>query len=430
MWEEDKKINITIVGMGYVGIIQAVGLNILGYKTKCFDIDTGKIDNYKQGEIHIYEEGLKEQLNDSLRDGLIEFTSDVNSAYQNADVIFICVNTPENDDGSSNLKYFYQAIEGIKNTIRKDCVLVIKSTVPVQTGEKLQKAFSDFAFKVNVISNPEFLSQGTALKDFLNPQRIVIGGADQESIEKIKQLYTGLDSPFVITSNTNAEMIKYASNSFLALKISFINDIANICERVGANINDVTQGMKLDARIGDRYLKEGLGFGGSCLIKDTMSLAHTATSYGYKPQTLISALETNQKQIYKFLDLLYMSNVDLYGKTIAVLGLAFKKNSDDIRHSIAIKNILKMLELGAKVKVYDPKAMEKFNCDGVNKCTNVKSCLENFDYCFVFTEWDEFIELEEQDFVSLMNNPVVFDGRNCLKNICNSKIIKYYGIGV
>ena len=427
---QKNNLNITIVGLGYVGIIQAVGLNYLGYKTKCYDINSKRIDCYNHGQIDIFEEGLIEQLSNSIKNNLIEFTDSTTDAYKNADIIFVCVNTPENEDGSSNLNYLNSAITDIKQNITKDCILVIKSTVPLQTGVKLQNEFKDFKYNVSVVSNPEFLSQGTALKDFLNPQRIVIGGTNSCAVKTIQSLYTKLNAPFVLTTNTNAEMIKYASNSFLALKISFINDIANICEKVGANINDVTKGMKLDSRIGNKYLKEGLGFGGSCLIKDTMSLSHTAIQNGYSPQTLISALETNEKQIYKFLTMLKNQNQDIKGKTIAVLGLAFKKNSDDLRHSIAVKNIDKMLKMGANVKVYDPKAMTKLNYTNVTKCTTIKECLTDANYCFVFTDWDEFSNLTEQDFIQTMQNPVVFDGRNCLTHLKQSANVTYYGIGV
>lgn len=410
---------VAVAGTGYVGLVTGVCLAENGNSVTCVDIDEAKIAKMEQGISPIYEPGLEElMLKNKER---LFFTTDYQSAYKDAAIIFIGVGTPEKKDGSANLTYVYQVAEQIAASVEKDCVVVIKSTVPIGTNDKVEnilKSHLKNKVKISVASNPEFLAQGTAIRDTLHAGRIVIGVEDNFAEETLRKVYAGFENiPLLVTNRKSAEMIKYASNDFLALKISYINEIANLCEIIGANIEDVALGMGFDERIGNRFLHAGIGYGGSCFPKDTKALSWVASYNDVELKTVKAAIEVNEQQKLKLLKKARKYYSDFTGLTVAVLGLTFKPGTDDLREAPSLVNIPIILEDNANIKAWDPIGTDNFKKkfpEQIIYCETIKETLQDADICFIFTEWPEVKALSPQDFLATMNKPIVLDGRNCL----------------
>jgi UDPglucose 6-dehydrogenase len=408
---------IAVAGTGYVGLVTGVCLAEHWHSVTCVDIDDKKIALMKAGISPIYEPGLEELLVKN-RDRL-NFTTNYKEAYKDADVIFIGVGTPEKQDGSANLSYVYGVAEQIAGSIEKDCVVVVKSTVPIGTNDKIEDMIkSRLIHDVNVYvaSNPEFLAQGTAVRDTLHPSRIVIGVEEPYAGEVLKVVYKDFEAPIVVTNRKSAEMIKYASNDFLALKISFINEIANLCEIIGADIEDVALGMGYDNRIGNRFLNAGIGYGGSCFPKDTKALHWLANFHDNELKTVKAAIDVNENQKLKLIKKSRKYFDSFNGLNVAVLGLTFKPGTDDLREAPTLVNIPILLEDGANVKAWDPVGVENFKKKYPNEityCNTIEDTIKDADVCFIFTEWDEVKDFDLSKYSALMKSPIVLDGRNC-----------------
>lgn len=408
---------ICVVGTGYVGLVTGTVFADLGNEVICADIDSSKIEQLNDGAMPIYEPGLEEMVSRNVEDGRLEFTTDIVSAVERSEVIFIAVGTPPKEDGQADLS----GVEAVARTIAKGLtsykVVVNKSTVPVGTGDLVREIITTHKHndvEFDVVSNPEFLREGSAISDTLYPDRVVIGAPTQTVAMKILELYAPLERPMLITDVNSAEMIKYASNAFLATKISFINSIANICEAAGADVIQVMKGMGYDKRIGPDFLQAGLGYGGSCFGKDSSCLYHTARKFGYDFKVLQAVMEVNDKQAVRFIDSMAGAVGDLSGKSVAVLGLAFKPNTDDMRDAKSIEVIGRLLALGASVRAYDPIAMD--NCreifPQITYCRTAYEAAEGTDALVLVTEWNEFKFLALEKIRDSMRSPVVFDGRN------------------
>ena len=427
---------ITVVGTGYVGLVAGVCFAEKGHNVICYDINEEKINIMKKGISPIYEAGLQELMQKNNKAGRIHYTTDYKEAYKNSDFIFIGVGTPERPDGSANLDYVYEAALQIAQNIQKDCIIVIKSTVPIGTNDEIEKYIRQNLknkVKIDVASNPEFLAQGQAVKDTLEPSRIVIGTENKETEKKMMELYSNFDAPILATDRRSAEMVKYASNDFLALKISYINDIANLCEVVGANIEDVAKGMSYDKRIGDKFLKAGCGYGGSCFPKDTKALHYLASQGGYELKTVKAAIEVNKNQKLVLLKKARNKFRSFKGVNIAVLGLAFKPGTDDLREAPSLDNVSVFIDEGAKIKAYDPIAINNYKKKYPTEIEYVNSpeeALKNADVCFIFTEWNEIKNVRPEEYVKYMKNPLVYDGRNIydISEMENAGV-EYYSVG-
>lgn len=427
---------IVVTGTGYVALVTGICFAEKGQDVICLDIDELKIEKLKRGISPIYERGIEELMRKNYKAGRLNYTTDYKRAYEQADIIFIAVGTPEKLDGSANLSYVYEAAKQIAENIKKDCIIVIKSTVPIGTNDEVEKfIIENLANKVNieVVSNPEFLSQGTAIKDTLEASRIIVGTESENARHMMERLYENFNIPIVFMSRRSSEMVKYASNDFLALKISYINDIANLCEVVGADIEDVTKGMSYDARIGSKFLKAGCGYGGSCFPKDTKALHFLATQDGYDLKSIEATISINKKQKIILMDKAKQRINNFKGLNVAILGLAFKPDTDDLREAPALDNIEILLEEGANIKAYDPKAIEnskKIYPTEIIYTNTAQEALEDADVCFIFTEWKEIKNIKPQEYKTLMKNPLVYDGRNIynLKEMKDNKI-EYYSIG-
>lgn len=428
--------NIAIAGTGYVGLVSGVCLAEKGHHVTCVDIDEAKLELMRQGHSPIYENDLEELMRNNNAAGRLHYTSDYRSAYAHADALFIGVGTPEMADGSANLSYLSDVCRQIAESVEQDCLVVIKSTVPVGTNDKVERFLHDFQkhpVKIEVASNPEFLAQGTAVHDTLKAARIVIGTESAEAEAVLREIYEPFGLPIASVSRRSAEMIKYASNGFLALKISYINDIANLCELVGASIDDVVEGMKYDSRIGEKFLHAGIGYGGSCFPKDTSALFSLANSLHYELKTVDAAIQINRKQKLRLFQKARERLLTLQGLKVAVLGLTFKPGTDDLREAPSLVNIPLLLEAGADVYAYDPAGIPHFRKkypSEVTYCASVKEALTDADACFIFTEWPEIASLEPGMFKSWMKNALVFDGRNIWKpeKMAESGV-EYYSIG-
>ncbi|MBP3505523.1 MAG: UDP-glucose/GDP-mannose dehydrogenase family protein [Lachnospiraceae bacterium] len=410
---------IAVAGTGYVGLVTGVCLASKGHQVTCVDIDEKKVEIMRQGIAPIYEAGLEELMRDSMN--CLTFTTDYQMAYKDAEVIFIGVGTPEKKDGSANLTYVYAVAKQIAETVERDCVVVVKSTVPIGTNDKVEAYIQNCLkhdVKVTVASNPEFLAQGTAVQDTLHAARIVIGVETPEAGEILQKVYADFDAPKLVTNRRSAEMIKYASNDFLALKISYINEIANLCEIVGADVEDVAKGMGYDSRIGDKFLKSGIGYGGSCFPKDTKALSWLASFNDNEIKTIKAAIEVNESQKFKLIKKAKKYYDDLEGLTVAVLGLTFKPGTDDLREAPSLVNIPLLLEDGAKVKAWDPVGVENFKKkvpDGITYCDSIEQTIQDADLCLIFTEWEDVTQFDVLLYKKLMKKPIVIDGRNCYK---------------
>ena len=425
---------VAVAGTGYVGLVAGVCFAEKGQNVICVDVDKDKIEKMKKGQAPIYELDLEEMMRKNYKEGRINYTTDYQTAYKDADFIFIGVGTPERADGSANLDYVFEVAKQIASVIEKDCIIVVKSTVPIGTNDEVEKIIKEnlkHNVKINVASNPEFLAQGTAVRDTLKASRIVIGTEDKETEEKMLDLYKDFDAPKITTNRRSAEMIKYASNDFLALKISYINDIANLCEHVGADIQDVTKGMSLDERIGNKFLNAGCGYGGSCFPKDTKALHYLAEQGGYELKTIKAAIEVNKNQKLILIKKARKNFPSFKDLNIAILGLTFKPGTDDLREAPSLENIPILLEEGAKIKAYDPVGEENFKKKYPTELTYTKTpqeALKNADVCFIFTEWKEIKEIKPQEFIELMKTPIIYDGRN-IYSLDDMKGTQYYSIG-
>ena len=425
---------IAVAGTGYVGLVTGVCLASKGHMVTCVDVDERKLDMLKAGQIPIYEPGLEDLLKEN-RDHMV-FTSDYESAYKDAEVIFIGVGTPEKKDGSANLTYVYSVAEQIAEAAQKDCVVVIKSTVPIGTNDKIETFLKERLknnIKVWVASNPEFLSQGTAMRDTLHASRIVIGVENPEAAQVLQEVYKDFEAQKLVTNRRSAEMIKYASNDFLALKISYVNEIANLCEIVGADIEDVTKGMGFDARIGNRFLNAGIGYGGSCFPKDTKALSWLASFNDNELKTIKAAIEVNENQKMKLYKKARKYYDDFHGLTIAVLGLTFKPGTDDLREAPSLVNIPLFLEDGANIRAWDPVGVDnykKYYPTELTYCDSIEDTLTGADLCLIFTEWKQIKEMDVTAFEKHMKRAIVLDGRNCfdLKAFRNTHVL-YESIG-
>jgi len=451
---------VTVVGTGYVGTVTGACLAFLGHRVTCVDTDQSKVDRLRRGDPVIYEPGLAELLALALECGGIDFRTDATEPARDSDAIFIAVGTPPLPSGESNLAYLEAAARGIGAAMDSSRyrVVINKSTVPVGSGNLVGALIregvpaSGGRIEFSVASNPEFLREGSAIHDSLYPDRIVLGTEDDRSLSLLRELYKPLAEqkfapppfaprprhvtgvPLVTTSLTSAEMIKYSANAFLAMKIGFANEIANICERVGAEVTEVMTGIGLDSRIGTGFLNAGIGWGGSCFGKDISSLLHTAAEYGYHPNLLDATMAVNRLQRQVVIQKLQEKLFILKGRTIALLGLAFKPNTDDLRDAPSIQIAEKLIRLGARVRVFDPVAMkacqEQYPELRVHYCSSVVHAAENADAVLLVTEWPEFATLDLADLATRMKTPVLVDGRNLFNpEAARAAGFDYAGVG-
>ncbi len=426
--------NISMIGTGYVGLSTGIGFAVKGNDVVCVDIDREKVEKINQGVSPIYEPLLEDYLKKVLKDGKFRATTDLKEAIEQTEVSFISVGTPSKEDGSIDLKYIEEVSRQIGEVLKgkEYHVVVVKSTVVSETTEKvvipnLEKSSGKKASEsFGVCMNPEFLKEGKAMEDFLKPDRIVIGSIDKKSGDVIERLYENFQAPILRTDLKTAEMIKYASNALLAAKVSFSNEIGNICKLLGINVNDVMRGVGLDSRISEKFLRAGCGYGGSCFPKDVDALIRKAKDLGYDPKLLREVHDLNLRQRVRLVEQLESRMGDLKDKTVCVLGLAFKPDSDDIREASSVFIISKLLEKGANVRAYDPKAitnMKKVFPD-IEYPENAKEAIKDSDACLIVTEWKEFKNLSEKDFET-MKNRIVIEGRKVLDR---NKISGFDGI--
>ncbi|MDA1611754.1 UDP-glucose/GDP-mannose dehydrogenase family protein [Bacillus cereus] len=433
---------IAVAGTGYVGLVAGVCFAEVGHQVTCVDIDENKVKLMESGVSPIYEANLEELMQKNYAAGRINYTTDYKSAYKDADAIFIGVGTPEQADGSANLSYIATVAKQIAESVEKDCLVVVKSTVPIGTNDKVEQFIQDFLVndvKVEVASNPEFLAQGSAVHDTLYAERIVIGTESKWAEEVLTNLYKPFHLPIVSVNRRSAEMIKYASNDFLALKISYMNDIANLCELVGADIQDVAKGMSFDERIGSKFLNAGIGFGGSCFPKDTKALEYLARQNGYELRTIKAAIDVNKDQKTLLYKKASQRLITFNGLKVAVLGLTFKPGTDDLREAASLENIPLLLEQGADIYAFDPVGANNFAKvypEGKNKngnityVTDVEQALEGANVCFIFTEWGEVKALTPEMYKKLMRTPLIYDGRNIYDvRVMQEVGIEYHSVG-
>ena len=425
---------IAVAGTGYVGLVTGVCLASKGFKVTCVDVDEQKVKIMQNDICPIYEPDLQELMIANKEN--LTYTKDFRSAYANADVVFIGVGTPERKDGSANLDYVRAVARQIAESAQKDCIVVIKSTVPIGTNYQILDHIKEYlvnAVTIEIASNPEFLAQGSAVRDTLHASRIVIGTETAHAKKVLTEIYGTFDCPLVQTDIKSAEMIKYASNDFLALKISYINEIANLCEIMGANIEDVSKGMGLDPRIGNHFLNAGVGYGGSCFPKDTKALHWLGNFHDYELKTIKAAIEVNESQKLRLFKKARKYYDSLKNKKVAVLGLTFKPNTDDLREAPSLENIPLLLDLGADVYAWDPVGTENFKKiypTEIAYCENIDDTIRDADICFIFTEWQQVKEYDPQNFARLMRTPIVLDGRNCYDlEIMKELPLKYESIG-
>lgn len=410
--------NLCIIGTGYVGLVTGAVFADLGYTVYCADSDGAKIDMLKSGKMPIYEPGLEEIVERNTHDGRLFFSTDIGECIKRSEIVFIAVGTPPGEDGYTDLTAVKAVAITIAQNLNEYKVVVNKSTVPVGTTDLVKKLIlenrKDISIEFDVVSNPEFLREGNAIIDTLKPDRIVIGASLQKSAMRLVELYAPLERPMVVTDVHSAEVIKYASNAFLATKISFINAIANICELVGADVHKVAKGVGLDNRIGTAFLNAGLGWGGSCFGKDTACLVATSERYGYDFQLLKSVIEINSEQPTRFVNKIKNVLGGLTDKKIAVFGLAFKPNTDDLRDGKSLQIMAQLSDQGAEIRAYDPIAIENARqvCPDYKYCDDPYEAADAADAVVIVTEWNEFKFLDFDRLKSIMRTPLIFDGRN------------------
>ncbi len=408
---------LSIIGTGYVGLVTGTCFAEVGHQVICVDNDAAKVKTLLAGGIPIYEPGLEELVKKNVAAGRLHFTTSTAEGVQKSDVIFIAVPTPPQPDGSVDLSYIERVARDIAAAITSYKIVVDKSTVPVKTGEKVAetiKRYCQAQVECDVVSNPEFLREGFAVDDLMHPDRVVVGVRSQRPVAAMKEIYTPFKAPIIVTDINSAELIKHAANSFLALKISYINAIANVCEAAGANVQEVAQGIGLDDRIGKRFLNAGIGFGGSCFPKDLSAFIKIAEQIGYDFKLLKEVQRINADQMERFVKKITETLWVLKDKKIGVLGLAFKQNTDDVRSSPAIDLCQRLLKDGAALRVHDPKAMEKTKAllPNVTYVDDMDAVAEGCDALVVATEWDEFKKVDLARAKKGMTAPIMFDGRN------------------
>lgn len=428
--------NITVVGTGYVGLVTGVALSHIGHQVTCIDIDESKVEKMRKGISPIYEPGLEDLMNKNIEEKRLFFTTDHHEGFQNVDVIYIAVGTPEKEDGSADLSYIEQVVKDIATHVTKDIIVVTKSTVPVGTNHYIKELLSSQLssdINVEIASNPEFLREGSSVYDTFNGDRIVIGSDNEKAAAIIEEINKPFGIRIFKTDIKSAEMIKYASNAFLATKISFINEISNICEKVGADVESVALGMGMDERIGSRFLNAGIGYGGSCFPKDTKALTQIASNIDHNFELLKAVINVNNSQQKKLIEKAKERFNDLEGKNIAVLGLAFKPNTDDMREAASIITSHQLIKEGAEVIAYDPIATtnaKKVLPKEVKFASSVEEALQDADMVFILTDWPEFKEMDINTFIEKMKQPIIFDGRNCYDiNEMKKYQVEYYSIG-
>lgn len=430
--------NISVIGVGYVGLVTGVCFAEFGLKVTCMDKDGEKIRNLRKGIIPIYEPGLEEKVKKNIKEGRLTFTTDIGETVDNALVIFIAVGTPPMKDGSADLSFVDEVAETIAKHMTSYKVIVTKSTVPIGTGERLRKIVGRSqreSIDFDIVSNPEFLREGSAIEDFMRPDRVVIGAESQQAIAIMKDLYRPLyliETPFLITDVPTAEMIKYASNSFLATKITFINEVANLCEKVGADVHMVAKGMGLDGRIGSKFLHPGPGYGGSCFPKDVLALSKISRDKDYDFKILKSVIEANNRQRMLMVEKIREAVGDLNGKTLGILGLSFKPNTDDMRDAPSIEIINALQKSGTKIKAYDPAATEEAKkvLKDIEYCDDPYAIAQGTDAIIILTEWNQFRNLDLEKVKSLLKSPIFIDLRNVYEpNKIKELGFKYVGVG-
>ncbi len=408
---------IAIIGSGYVGLVSGACFAELGNKVACVDIDESKIKKLNKNIMPIYEPGLDEIIFRNRKNKNLAFTSDLKKAIKESEIIFICVGTPPKDNGEADLSYVENVARAIADVMDSYKVIVEKSTVPVETGDKISKSIREcniHKVDFDVVSNPEFLREGSAVNDFMHPDRIVVGCQSERAKKIMQSLYKPLKSPIIFTDIKSAEIIKHASNSFLAAKISFINSIASICELAGADVGEVAEGMGLDKRIGRGFLDAGIGYGGFCFPKDAEAFIRISEKMGYDFRLLKEVQEINNSQRRNFVKKIEKALWVVKGKNIGVLGLSFKPNTDDMRFAPSIDIITELQKDGAKIKAYDPKSMEKSKeiLKGILYCNGPYDAAKDADALVIITEWDEFKNLDLKKLKKIMRRPLIIDGRN------------------
>jgi UDPglucose 6-dehydrogenase len=445
---------VCVIGTGYVGLVTGVCLSHIGHDVICVDNNEEKVKLMQSGQSPIYEPGLSELMKSSAESGKLTFTTDLSKGVAHGEILYIAVGTPPLPTGESDTRYVEAVARGIGTHLKDEYkVIVNKSTVPIGSGDWVRMIILDghkesgstVETSFDVISNPEFLREGSAVYDTFNPDRIVLGGNSDKAISMMQDLYQPLVSrkfaedqslpevPVVVTDLSSAEMIKYAANSFLATKISFINEVANICDRVGADVTQVARGIGLDSRIGGKFLNAGLGWGGSCFPKDVSALVHTANDYNYESELLKAAINVNQRQRLLVLEKLQNELKILKGKTIGLLGLTFKPDTDDMRDAPALDLIEQLNRLGARVKAYDPIVSQSGLSHGLSNViieTNAEMLADSCDALVLVTDWKEFLKLDLQKIAKLMNHSLIIDGRNFLdREAVQAAGIRYIGMG-
>jgi UDPglucose 6-dehydrogenase len=430
--------HIGIIGMGYVGLVTAACFAEFGVFVTCIDKDKKRIRSLKEGVIPFFEPGLEDYVQRNIKEGRLTFSTDIADAVRSSLVIFIAVGTPPRGDGTADLQYVEEVAREIASSLDGYRVIVTKSTVPVGTGDRIRKIISRYLKEqvdFDIVSNPEFLREGSAIEDFMRPNRVVIGANSAQAISIMKDLYKPLyllETPFVITNIESAELIKYASNSFLAMKISFINEIAHLCEKVGADVHMVAKGMGLDQRIGPKFLHPGPGYGGSCLPKDTLALLKIAKEHGVELGIVGAAIKANKRQCDSMTKKITDAIGSLKGKTIAILGLSFKPNTDDIREAPALSIIKQLLKGKGKIKAYDPVSMKSTQSilPDITYCKDPYDAVKNADALVIMTEWNQFRNLDLDRLKRLLKDPYFFDLRNIYEpQKLKDKGFKYYCVG-
>lgn len=409
---------ITVIGTGYVGLVSGVCFAEFGFNVVCVDNNLEKIESLRRGEVLIYEPGLDKLMHKNMEAGRLSFSSDTKASVKNADIIFIAVGTPSKNDGSADLSYIYSAIDELADSANKDAVLVIKSTVPVGTTRSVKQYLKNKGAEIDVAFNPEFLKEGDAIDDFMHPDRIILGVESEKSKKVLSQVYRPLyvfNVPIVFTNLETAELSKYASNAFLAMKVTFINEIANLCEQCGADVNDVALAMGLDKRIGDKFLQAGPGYGGSCFPKDTSALAYFAQEFGVSMPLVEETIRSNTKRRLKMVDkIINACGGDVKDQTIAVLGVTFKANTDDMRESPSIEIIQLLQKAGAKIRVYDPSFSDQAVrvLSDVTWSQNAYDCCNDVEAVLILTDWAEFRAINLKELSSRVQKPLLIDLRN------------------
>ena len=427
---------IAVIGAGYVGLVTGTCLSDIGHNVVCIDNNEQKISSMKQGSCPIYEPGLQELMTKSLNSRQLQFTSDYQEGMAESELIIIAVGTPQRDDGSADLTYIEDAAVSIAKSVNRDMIVVTKSTVPVGTNKHIKniiEANLNSSYRIDMISNPEFLREGHAVNDAYHGDRIVIGYENELAADMIKRMYAPFKTPFFTTTIESAEMIKYASNAFLATKISFINEIANICEKVGANVDDVSKAMGMDERIGSHFLNAGIGYGGSCFPKDTNALVNISGNVEHEFDLLKAVIRVNNEQRKLLVQKAKIRFGSLKGKAVALLGLSFKPGTDDMREAASVVIAEMLVKEGATVKAYDPIAINnarKVLPEGVIFTHSIDDAARGAVAVFILTEWDEIKNMDIDRMLKLMVKPIIFDGRNCFGlNEIKRYQLEYYSIG-